>query len=97
MLDTHGPAYWILRLLPLLAAAMGLLGLMLPGRPHLPIVAALLFASGLWLELGGWSRAAAAHGKSLAVAALVGAFVGGAILLALAPTIGAPVDLVASR
>ena len=92
-----GPAYWPLRLLPTFACVMGLVGLLLPGPPHLPIVAGLLFGSALALEFGGWARATRAHGKSLATAALVGAVVGGAILLVLAPTLANTVDLVAQR
>jgi hypothetical protein len=92
-----GPAYWPLRLLPTFACVMGLVGLLLPGPPHLPIVAGLLFGSALALEFGGWARATRAHGRSLATAALVGAVVGAAILLALAPSVGGSIDLVALR
>lgn len=91
------PSYWLIRLLPLFAAAMGLVGLFLPGRPHLPIVAGLLFGSAVALEFGGWANASRTHAKSLGTAALVGAVVGAAILVAMAPTFGSPVDLIALR
>ena len=92
------PAYWPLRLLPAVAAVLGLAGVILPGRPHLPVLAALLFGSALALEFAGWGRATKRHGKTLATAAAVGAGVGVLVLLALAPGLRGTLDpLIALR
>jgi hypothetical protein len=92
------PAYWPLRLLPGVAAVLGLAGVILPGRPHLPVLAALLFGSALALEFGGWGRAMQTHGKTLGAAAVVGAGVGVVVLLALAPGLRGTFDpLIALR
>jgi hypothetical protein len=96
-LMVNGPAYWPLRLLPLFAALIALVGVVLPGRPHVPIIAGILFASALALELGGWARATRAYGKPLATAAFVGAAVGGVLLLAFMPLFDTTVDSIAQR
>lgn len=75
-------AYWPVRLLPLLAAALGVSGLLAAQGP-MAIVAGMLVASAVVLEWNGWGRRAKRRARPLALATLAGACV---CALALAAT-----------
>jgi hypothetical protein len=74
--------YWPVRLLPLLAAALGVSG-MLVARGPMAIVAGLLLVAAAALELVGWGNWVRARSRALGMATLAGAAVC-ALLLAVA-------------
>ena len=65
------------RLLPALAIAVGIVGVVVATSPAALIGGGLLIGCALVLELAGWSMATRAHASSLGTAALLGAVVGG--------------------
>lgn len=66
--------YWPVRLLPLLAAALGTWGLAV-GHGSMAVIAGLLLLAAAATELSGWGKRARSRSRALGLATLAGACV----------------------